>query len=59
MKCIAKIYAYDIQGFPLIELDTVVCLSDDKAREMVKTGKYTYVPKNVWRIAGRKYSKVI
>jgi hypothetical protein len=48
MKCICQWS----QRFGIL-LDTVQRVSNEEAQAKVNTGDYAYVPKNVWKEAGR------
>lgn len=49
MKCVGMIEKYTIEGLPLVSPETAIRVSNDKAAELVATGKYAYVPKSVWK----------
>lgn len=51
MKCIVQ---YSLRLGRLI--DTVSRVSDEEAQAKVNTGDYAYVPKQVWKEAGREHN---
>ena len=54
MKCIGRIEKHTLDGYIIVDPETVVRVSDTKAHKLTDTMKYDYVPKSLWKQNGRK-----